>query len=105
MQDYEKTFAGLLLYAIMLAAILLFSAYDAWSNREYPGCGIVEAVDHESDTVTIITPDGNLWQFDGAEDWFPGDICAVTFRDAGIPGNIYDDEIVAVRYIGYVEEE
>lgn len=70
----------------------------------YPACGIVYGLEYADDAVIVMTPDGELWEFYGCEDWAIGDICAMTFADAGIPNYIWDDEIIDVRYVGYIGE-
>lgn len=68
----------------------------------YPMTAIVTEVNHTTDIVTIEDFNGNLWQFDGAEDWQVNDICSCLMGDNGT-SNIYDDEILKVRYSGWVE--
>ena len=73
------------------------------SFATYPMCGIVYALEYADDAVIVVTPDGELWEFYGCEDWAVGDICAMTFKDAGIPDYIWDDEIIETRYVGHDE--
>ena len=65
----------------------------------YPKTMTVVKVDCARDTVTCEDCNGNLWQFEGVEDWQRGDIVSAIMY-----GNeteiIYDDEIVSVRYGG-----
>lgn len=51
----------------------------------------------ENDTVTIEDSNGNLWSFDGAEDWQVGDGCALIMYDNSTR-EIIDDTIISTRY-------
>lgn len=61
---------------------------------------MVTEINPETDKVTAEDCNGNTWEFYGIEDWLPGDICSVVMDDKETE-NIYDDEIVNVRYSGY----
>ena len=54
------------------------------------------------DRVTIKDSNGNLWQFNGAEDYEVGDLCSCVMNDHNTE-LIFDDEIVSVQYAGYFE--
>ena len=68
----------------------------------YATVGRVVGYDIPSDTLYIVTEDGNLWEYDGIEDWMYNDFCSMVFCDNGTD-TIEDDEIVYMRYIGYFE--
>ena len=68
----------------------------------YPACGIVIEIDEENDLVMVEDFNGDIWIFEGIEDWFIGDICAMMMDDNGTD-TIYDDIIVSVRYRGWVK--
>lgn len=70
-------------------------------RETYTREAIVYSLEYNDDAVIVETLDGELWEFYGCEDWFVNDICVLTFKDAGIPGYIWDDEIVNARYVGY----
>ena len=42
---------------------------------------------------------GNIWIFEGIEDWFIGDICAMMMDNNGTD-IIYDDIIISVQCCG-----
>lgn len=63
---------------------------------------IVFNVSYSTDVVTVEDFNGNLWQFDGAEDWVEGDICTLIMNNKGTT-EIKDDTIISVRYSGYLE--
>ena len=58
----------------------------------------------ESDTVTVEDSNGNLWSFNGAEDWEVGDGCALIMHDNST-SEIVDDVIISTRYQGRMESK
>jgi len=74
---------------------------DRLSTKFYPLAALVTEVDGE--LITVTCQNGNEFQFDndGREDWFVSDICSMIMSDNGTI-EVYDDEIVNVRYSGYV---
>lgn len=50
-----------------------------------------------NDTVTVEDSNGNLWSFDGAEDWEVGDGCALIMDDNST-SEIVDDVIISAKY-------
>lgn len=50
-----------------------------------------------NDTVTVEDSNGNLWSFDGAEDWEVGDGCALIMDDNST-SEIIDDKIISAKY-------
>lgn len=53
----------------------------------------------KNDTVTVEDSNGNLWSFDGAEDWEINDSCALIMNDNNTK-DIRDDTIISTRYQG-----
>jgi hypothetical protein len=83
---------------IVLLALILFTACAPKSTSTiYPKSGYVIEVDRENDTVTFVDSMGEAWTFSGAEDWAKGDGIVVIMDTMGTE-NIYDDEIIEVRY-------
>lgn len=58
----------------------------------------------ENDTVTVEDTNGNLWSFDGAEDWEINDTCALIMDDNSTK-DIRDDTIISTRYQGKTESK
>lgn len=50
-----------------------------------------------NDTVTVEDSNGNLWSFNGVEDWQVGDCCALIMHDNSTR-EIVDDIIISTRY-------
>lgn len=67
-------------------------------SHMYIACGeIVELID-DYDLVTVETQDGNLWVFQGIEDWMPGDKVVMAMDDSAT-SDVSDDWILSVRYL------
>lgn len=61
-------------------------------------------LDYDTDTVTCMDFNGNLWEYTGIEDASIGDLEAVTMCDNATPNTIYDDIILDTRCSGWVYE-
>ena len=87
------------------AISFIFGKYIAKSKMEtnlYPKTGVVYYVDHSTDIILIEDFFGELWLYEGADDWMEGDICAMIMDNNGTE-EIKDDEIMTIRYDGWVE--
>lgn len=58
----------------------------------------------ENDTVTVEDSNGNLWSFNGAEDWEINDSCALIMDDNNTK-DIRDDVIISTQYQGRMESK
>lgn len=67
----------------------------------YPKTFVVSACDLDNDKVFLVDCAGNEWAISGIEDWIEGDVASVIMSDNGTP-EIYDDEILEIRYSGYL---
>lgn len=83
----------------ILSIIIIF--FISINFDYYSTIGRVVGYDSISDTL-YIKSDNNLWEYDGIEDWMIDDYCSIVFCDNGTE-SISDDEIVYIRYIGYLE--
>lgn len=68
----------------------------------YPMMCVVTEVDYATDIVTIVNFTGFIYQFYGCEDWDVDDICSCIMSDNGTPP-IFDDEVISVKYDGWIE--
>lgn len=75
---------------------------DDIMSHVYPLCGVVIEVNHAEDYIAIEDFNGNIWEWNGAEDWCEGDIAAMIMEDNGTE-IIYDDIIMDIAYNGWVE--
>lgn len=91
-----------IIIAIILVGIAMSNkiVVNAPANNSYKLNTIVVATNKQNDVVIVEDKGGNLWEFDGVEDWLVGDICELTMFDNGTE-NIVDDEISATIYKGY----
>lgn len=80
--------------------------YEAGTNdimsRVYPLCSIVIEVNHTENYIAIEDFTGNVWEWEGVEDWHEGDIAAMIMHDNNTE-IIYDDIIMDIAYNGWVE--
>ena len=88
--------------SMFLALIALFTTSAPAVGNEYALTTQVVQVDYENDVVVCQDFNGNLWEFEGTEDWMYGDIASFVMNDMGTP-SIYDDEIISARYSGYFD--
>lgn len=86
---------------IFAALALVFVLANTPQAQTYPTTMIVTETDTATDTVVCEDYNGNLWEFEGIEDWAEGDIVAAIMSDNATE-IIYDDEFVMVRYSGNV---
>lgn len=89
-----------LICAVLICACvgLIISAVNS-ANSNYPLTTIVVKINEDSDIVTVEDYNGNLWQFEGVEDWAIGDICSMIMSPSKTE-KIYDDVILSTRYNG-----
>lgn len=86
--------------AVTFITALLFSK-PTLPHGFYPECGIVKEISNNEITVELFN--GNLFSFYAEDgDWFVDDICSMIMYDNGTE-TIYDDEIVSVKYCGYID--
>lgn len=71
------------------------------TSKEYPTMVKVVSVDEKTDTVLTVDANGEMWKFEGVEDYSTGDYVAMIMNDFSTPDYIYDDIIVSTRYCGY----
>ena len=92
--------------AISICALLLV-VFVVWFavlpiGKTYPMTTKVVGIDKAHDIVILEDANGNLWEYEGCEDWEEGDIASLLMNDKGT-ATIYDDEIVMIRYNGTFE--
>lgn len=94
------------IFSIILAAwcVCLVKDLPAQTPKEelYALTTVVTEVNESTDTVVCVDATGNEWEFDGVEDWSIGDIASLAMNDKGTP-EIYDDEIINVKYGGWMD--
>lgn len=82
---------------------LMCLALQATASAEiYPAAYLVTDTDPARDMITLTTATGLNFEWYEIEDWMPGDIAAAIMSDNGTPDDITDDEILQLRYAGYI---
>lgn len=85
-----------------IAKVQYQAGADDIMSHVYPLCGIVTEVNYAEDYITIEVFNGNMWEWEGTEDWNEGDIAAMIMDDNGTE-IIYDDIIMDISYNGWVK--
>ena len=91
-------FAGAFLMAIVSLIGFNLITLPEKEQAMYPLAGTVLETDSLFDLVTFRDHAGHLWQFEGVEDWQPGDdlIAVMDSRNTDDPT---DDIIVSMQYV------
>ena len=102
-ETLDRIVITLMLAAMFLAMCVVFASAETEAERGvYANVGIVTRLDEGEDLVYVEDCVGFVWCFEGIEDWSIGDMVAMVFDDMGTE-LIFDDEIISVRYIAWVE--
>lgn len=94
----KRFIAILVTLAFLLAPIKTFARPVV---SMYPMTAVVVELDEERDEVICIDFNGNEWAFSEIEDWEVGNIVSMIMDDMGTE-MIFDDEILSVRYGGWL---
>ena len=89
--------------AILAICALALGAYAATRicvKHLYPSTMLVEHIDREADTVTLMRESGHMYAYYGASDEELDDVMSVLMFDNFTP-IITDDVIVCARYSGF----
>ena len=97
----QVIFIAVIMFVFIMFAYKVNRSHKEEESHKYAMSTIVVDISDATDTVTIRDFNGNLWQFKGVEDWALDDICACVMDDNGT-AEIKDDEIISVRYSGYI---
>ena len=82
---------------IMVIIIIVLLTACGTPAEEYAMSVHVVECDTRADVIVLEDCNGNLWEWEGVEDWQEGDCAACVMSDNGTP-SIYDDEIISLRY-------
>lgn len=85
---------GVLILALILMAISPANA------EQYPKVFMIEEIDYESDSMLLIDCNGFEWEVLEPQDYAEGDYVATIMDDQGTE-EIFDDEIISLRYAGF----
>ncbi len=85
---------------VVLAVAVMMGACAC--AETYAMTTVVVSLDYDTDTVEVEDFNGNVWAFDGCEDWQLMDVCALSMDDNNT-ATIYDDVILSARYNGWID--
>lgn len=81
--------------------VTLFILLTVSASAEiYPQTFVVSGI--KDDVLVLVDYNENEWIYEGAEDYAIGDIVAAIMDDNNTI-TIYDDAIITLRYVGYME--
>lgn len=89
-------------FVTIVVLFILVVAYSTACAEIYPQTFVVEHINYEHDVMILVDYNENEWECFGIEDYDIGDIIAAIMDDNGTE-IIFDDEIVDLRYAGYME--
>lgn len=99
-----KKFTKMQTLFIIIALAIVASTFDKTICQLYNANQIshlypltTTVTEIKKDTVTVEDSNGNLWSFNGAEDWEVGDGCALIMDDNST-SEIIDDKIISAKY-------
>ena len=89
----RKMLVGFLLGVATVSCLFLYNKSCIYSKS-----AVVVGLDYTADVITVEDSTGNLWTFDGVEDYDLRDRVSLTMSDNGTDWDIKDDRIIEVRY-------
>jgi hypothetical protein len=98
MENKVKYLKELVLVLLGFALVLIMVGLLNKSNNYRKQAEVF--VTYEDTAVEFITEDGNTWLVNvpSTEQYHVGDEVTLTFKNVGDDSNIYNDEVVGVRY-------
>lgn len=87
---------------VIVALFTLIAIFSIAHAEIYPQTFIVDSINHAQNYIVLVDFNGNEWIWEGVEDFECGDIVAAIMAERGTP-TIYDDEIIMIKYAGYIE--
>lgn len=95
-----KTIICIMICTIIIALGICFAYSDNNIIHQYPMTAVVNEI--KDDLVYCVDCNGNIWIFEGSEDWQEDDIVSLLMDNMGTT-TICDDEIIATYYSGTVK--
>ena len=89
-------------WMLVVAALMVLMGSNVAKAETYALTTMVVSLDYDTDTVEVEDFNGNVWVFDGCEDWQLFDVCSL-MMDNNNTATIYDDVILSMRYDGWLE--
>ena len=82
---------------VLVFVLVLCVVWGSACAEMYPELYKVIEVNLEADTVVLVSGNGSLWIWEGAEDWEVDDLAAGIVEDWDTE-DLFDDEILTLRY-------
>lgn len=86
--------------SILILAVFFTTFCAAGITEIRPDTLVVVETDYSTDTLVLETATGMIFEYEGIEDIFIGDLVSVSFDDNGTP-DITDDIILKLEYSGF----
>ena len=88
------TIIAFVLTWIVVLTIGIYLSLPATYAKQYP---LMTRVVYVGNYVACKDSNGNIWEFDDADDWCVGDYCNLLMNDCGT-ADIHDDRIISTYY-------
>ena len=88
-------------FVALIAALILILSVGIASAETYQVYGRVCGIVYEEDFF-LVYANGNVWELSGVDEWKYNDIVLLDFDDEETE-NLYDDEILDIHYLGYLD--
>lgn len=88
-------------FVALIAALILILSVGVSCAETYQVYGRVCGIVYEEDFF-LVYANGNLWELGGVDEWKYNDIVLLDFDDENTE-NLYDDEILDIHYLGYLD--
>lgn len=88
------------LVGFLFGVCLTYSLFALDKSSIYSRSAKVVGLNYDTDIVTVKDTTGNVWTFEGIEDYELCDKVALTMSDSWTEWTITDDRILSVRYDG-----
>ena len=85
---------------ILLVALISVFGSAAADTGLYAHTAVIVEFNYDEDVVVVEDAVGFLWEFEGIEDYFVGDVVSMLMWDNGTE-SIFDDVILDVVYSGF----
>ena len=88
-------------WIVLVICIIIMCISGIARAEQYSLTTVVVSIDYDTNIVECIDFNGNIWAFDGCDDWYLFDVCSMIMDDMDTD-IIYDDSILNYRYDGWL---
>lgn len=103
-KEMKKYSRGTFVASLVILALftLYMRALSPAHAETYAMTTVVVSLDYDTDVVEVEDFNGNVWVFNGCEDWLLFDVCSLVMDDNDT-ATMYDDGIVSMCYNGWLD--